>query len=194
MSRSFVVDRNICNFCGMVGVRAKVLGQMGWTTSPYQRAGALSCPSLAIYGPGPTGSRPLSCSPPSRCPKPSRARCRLKKLKFPLRSASCARGHKSPTSGTWPYRTDRKPPEMAMRQLRCLWAQHIVATRRKRGAPPAVPARIPRPPRPGRPGPREGRRLGGSALQPPWVRARGGGASCLGGLRRGRRAFLKPCP
>ena len=36
----------------MVGVRAKVLGQMGWTTSPYQRAGALSCPSLAIYGPG----------------------------------------------------------------------------------------------------------------------------------------------
>jgi hypothetical protein len=38
--------------CGMVWVRAKVLGQMGWTTSPYQRACALSCPSLAIYGPG----------------------------------------------------------------------------------------------------------------------------------------------
>src|SRR5215218_1457769 len=38
--------------CGMVGLRAKVLGQMGWTTSPYQRACALSCPSLAIYGPG----------------------------------------------------------------------------------------------------------------------------------------------
>src|SRR5215212_11975478 len=38
--------------CGMVGLRAKVLGQMGWTTSPYQRACALSCPSLAIYRPG----------------------------------------------------------------------------------------------------------------------------------------------
>ena len=36
----------------MVWVRAKVLGRMGWTTSPYLRAGALSCPSLAIYGPG----------------------------------------------------------------------------------------------------------------------------------------------
>ncbi len=36
----------------MVGLRAKVLGQMGWKTSPYLRAGALSCPSLAIYGPG----------------------------------------------------------------------------------------------------------------------------------------------
>jgi dodecin len=36
----------------MVGLRAKVLGQMGWTTSPYQRACALSCPSLAIYRPG----------------------------------------------------------------------------------------------------------------------------------------------
>ena len=36
----------------MVGLRAKVLGRMGWTTSPYLRAGALSCPSLAIYGPG----------------------------------------------------------------------------------------------------------------------------------------------
>jgi hypothetical protein len=40
----------------MVGLRAKVLGQMGWTTSPYQRACALSCPSLAIYGPGLSGS------------------------------------------------------------------------------------------------------------------------------------------
>src|SRR5829696_7274293 len=39
----------------MVGLRAKVLGQMGWTTSPYLRAGALSCPSLAIYGPGSYG-------------------------------------------------------------------------------------------------------------------------------------------
>src|SRR5215203_3210013 len=40
----------------MVGLRAKVLGQMGWTTSPYLRAGALSCPSLAIYGPGSYGA------------------------------------------------------------------------------------------------------------------------------------------
>jgi hypothetical protein len=32
-----------------VGVRAKVLGQMGWTTSPYLRASALSCPSLVVY-------------------------------------------------------------------------------------------------------------------------------------------------
>src|SRR5829696_5219541 len=32
-------------FCGIVWLRAKVLGQMGWTTSPYLRAGALSCPS-----------------------------------------------------------------------------------------------------------------------------------------------------
>jgi hypothetical protein len=31
---------------------------------------------------------------------------------------------------TWPYRTSRKPPEMAMWQLRWLQAQHIVATRR----------------------------------------------------------------
>jgi hypothetical protein len=42
-------------FCGMVGVRAKVLGRMGWTTSPHLRAGALSCPPLAIYGPGSYG-------------------------------------------------------------------------------------------------------------------------------------------
>src|SRR5215217_1745240 len=40
----------------MVGLRAKVLGQMGWTTSPYQRACALSCPSLAIFGPGSYGA------------------------------------------------------------------------------------------------------------------------------------------
>jgi hypothetical protein len=45
--------------CGMVWVRAKVLGQMGWTTSPYLRAGALSCPSLVIYGPGSSGGSGL---------------------------------------------------------------------------------------------------------------------------------------
>ena len=55
----------------MVGVRAKVLGQMGWTTSPYQRAGALSCPSLAIYGPGSYGISAFIVLSPSRCPKPS---------------------------------------------------------------------------------------------------------------------------
>jgi hypothetical protein len=36
----------------MVGLRAKVLGRIGWTTSPYLRAGALSCPSLAVYRAG----------------------------------------------------------------------------------------------------------------------------------------------
>ena len=33
---------------------------MGWTTSPYLRAGALSCPSLAIYGPGLYGNE-MAC-------------------------------------------------------------------------------------------------------------------------------------
>jgi hypothetical protein len=42
-----------------VGLRAKVLGRMGWTTSPHPRAGALSCPSLAIYGPGSYGAPAL---------------------------------------------------------------------------------------------------------------------------------------
>src|ERR687897_34835 len=48
----------------MVGVRAKVLGQMGWTTSPYLRASALSCPSLVVYRAGVLqgGLRPLPCS------------------------------------------------------------------------------------------------------------------------------------
>src|SRR5215203_6964880 len=50
----------------MVGLRAKVLGQMGWTTSPYQRACALSCPSPAIYGPGSLGhlTRPFALPRP----------------------------------------------------------------------------------------------------------------------------------
>src|SRR5215216_1804047 len=43
-------------FCGIVWLRAKVLGRMGWTTSPYLRACALSCPSLAIDGPGSYGA------------------------------------------------------------------------------------------------------------------------------------------
>src|SRR5215204_1600859 len=43
-------------FCGIVWLRAKVLGRMGWTTSPHLRAGALSCPPLAIYGPGSYGA------------------------------------------------------------------------------------------------------------------------------------------
>jgi hypothetical protein len=38
-------------FCGMVGLRAKVLG-WGCTCVPHQRECALSCSSLAIYGPG----------------------------------------------------------------------------------------------------------------------------------------------
>jgi hypothetical protein len=36
----------------MVGLRAKVLGRLGRTSSPHPRACALSCPSLAIYGSG----------------------------------------------------------------------------------------------------------------------------------------------
>src|SRR5215208_8015835 len=62
-------------FCGIVWLRAKVLGRMGWTTSPYLRACALSCPSLAIDGPGSYGAPafrfaasghpdPLSTPPP----------------------------------------------------------------------------------------------------------------------------------
>jgi hypothetical protein len=47
-------------FCGIVWLRAKVLGRMGWTTSPHLRAGALSCLSLALTGQGPTGLRPFA--------------------------------------------------------------------------------------------------------------------------------------
>ncbi len=49
--RPFVVERNICHFCGMVGLRAKVLGRLGRKPSPHPRASALSCPSLDIYRP-----------------------------------------------------------------------------------------------------------------------------------------------
>ena len=42
--------------CGMVWVRAKVLGRLGRKPSPHPRACALSCPSLAVYyGPGSLG-------------------------------------------------------------------------------------------------------------------------------------------
>ena len=57
--RPFAQIETFVTLCGMVWVRAKVLGQMGWTTSPYLRAGALSCPSLAIYGPGSSGGSGL---------------------------------------------------------------------------------------------------------------------------------------
>ena len=36
----------------MVGLRAMVLGRLGRKPSPHPRACALSCPSLAISGPG----------------------------------------------------------------------------------------------------------------------------------------------
>src|SRR5215212_8311454 len=40
-------------FCGMVRLRATVLGRLGWKPSPHPRAHALSCPPPAIYfGPG----------------------------------------------------------------------------------------------------------------------------------------------
>jgi hypothetical protein len=77
--------------CGMVGLRAKVLGRLGRKPSPHPRACALSCPSLAVYRAGAFGLRPYNacvvgrvvlcplprtrpslcrCAP-SRCPKPS---------------------------------------------------------------------------------------------------------------------------
>ncbi len=65
--RPFAQIETFVTLCGMVWVRAKVLGQMGWTTSPYLRAGALSCPSLAIYGLGSCGAPAFSRSAPPRC-------------------------------------------------------------------------------------------------------------------------------
>jgi hypothetical protein len=44
----------------MVGLRAKVLGRLGRTTSPHPRACALSCPSRVIAGAGPYGVPALS--------------------------------------------------------------------------------------------------------------------------------------
>src|ERR687894_1574265 len=46
----------------MVWVRATVLGRLGRKPSPHPRAGALSCPPPAIYGPG-LGhfTRPVLC-------------------------------------------------------------------------------------------------------------------------------------
>ena len=41
--------------CGMVGLRAMVLGRLGRKPSPHPRACALSCPSPAIRGPGSLG-------------------------------------------------------------------------------------------------------------------------------------------
>jgi hypothetical protein len=66
----------------MVGLRAKVLGRLGRTTSPHPRACALSCPSLVVYRTGALGSRPyrwprccltLPGARPSLCPAPYRA-------------------------------------------------------------------------------------------------------------------------
>src|SRR5829696_7927670 len=69
-------------FCGIVWLRAKVLGQMGWTTSPYLRAGALSCPSLAIDGPGSYGAPAFRFAAPPRLDALSpRARARVGRLK-----------------------------------------------------------------------------------------------------------------
>ena len=56
--------------CGMVwlrgGLRAKVLGRLGRKLSPHPRACALSCPLLAIYGPGSLGhlTRPFALPRP----------------------------------------------------------------------------------------------------------------------------------
>src|SRR5215203_592662 len=66
----------------MVGVRAKVLGRMGWTTSPYLRASALSCPSLVVYRTGALGSRPYHW--PRCCLTLPRARPSLSAGPMPL--------------------------------------------------------------------------------------------------------------
>src|SRR5215204_6599224 len=56
--------------CGMVwlrgGLRAKVLGRLGRKLFPHPRACALSCPLLAIYGPGSLGhlTRPFALPHP----------------------------------------------------------------------------------------------------------------------------------
>src|SRR5215207_3581289 len=53
--RPFVVNRNICNFLwygGVEGGAGEGLRSVGVTPIPQPRASALSCPSLAIYGPG----------------------------------------------------------------------------------------------------------------------------------------------
>src|SRR5215210_717401 len=51
----------------MVGLRAKVLGRMGWTTSPHPRAGALSCPLLAVYWAGAFGLWPFALGRVTDC-------------------------------------------------------------------------------------------------------------------------------
>jgi hypothetical protein len=55
VSRSSVVDRNICHFMWYGGVQAVVLGRVGRKPSPHPRACALSCPSPTIRGPGSLG-------------------------------------------------------------------------------------------------------------------------------------------
>lgn len=61
----------------------------GFCGPSCSRTIASSRTPVSSYRVGAFGLRPLSCSPPSRCPKPSRAcaRCRLKKLKFPRGNA-----------------------------------------------------------------------------------------------------------
>src|SRR5215218_1315346 len=64
-------------FCGIVGLRAKVLGRLGRTENSQPRACALSCPSPTIYGPGSYGAQAfimLVCRWP-RCdvPRPLKA-------------------------------------------------------------------------------------------------------------------------
>src|SRR5215213_3793630 len=48
-----------------------VLGQMGWTTSPYPRAGALSCPSSAIARRRKGGGLPTVDGPGSQRSRPA---------------------------------------------------------------------------------------------------------------------------
>src|SRR5215211_5952063 len=99
----------------MVGVRAKVLGRMGWTTSPYLRASALSCPSLVVYRTGALGSRPyhwprccltLPRARPSLCPPLASFLCASRRPRGRFVHAQEKRGrYKPPLFGdAWPYR------------------------------------------------------------------------------------------
>src|SRR5215208_392794 len=122
----------------MVGLRAKVLGQMGWTTSPYLRASALSCPSLAIYGPGSLGrfTRPFALPRPNALsPLPSLTPLwahNTRRYKHPLLEhlALSGRGFRAPTSIlSWPrFWTPLWGAAFALRPLRIArdlgWCDH----------------------------------------------------------------------
>jgi hypothetical protein len=81
----------------MVGLRAKVLG-WGCTWVPDQRACALSCSSLAIYGPGRsnalTSARARLVALQARLRRPHRAGQdgRVRRLRWPIPASGYRRG------------------------------------------------------------------------------------------------------